>query len=155
MITLRKLIVKITKFGTNPNIDLYNNKETLEILLAEIYVKYLHQAYDSDEKEYDDVPDFDFDEILTNVKSNFPDFGPYSVIIDTNKLMPDVDISHGIGDEAEDLANIIKDLLMVKWRMDNTTEKDALFDFKTSMFFSSGKHSINLLKRLIERDIKW
>ncbi len=155
MNTLRKLIDELTKFGTDPNVDLYNNKETLQILLAEIYVKYLHQAYDPDEKEYDDVPDFDFDEILTNVKSNFPDFGHYSVIIDPNKLIPDVDITHGIGNEAEDLTNIIKDLLMVKWRMDNTTEKDALYDFKTSMLLGAGIKSIGLIKRLLERNIKW
>ena len=72
------------------------------------------------------------------------------MVLDSNKMEPDVEI--GIGDEIDDLIDIIKDLLAVKWRMENTSEKDALWHFELSMRTHSEQHLVDLLKRLKERN---
>jgi len=147
---LRELIDKITEFGINPKVDLIDKIDVLKKLLVEIYSEFLNLEFEFDETDYNEEPDFDYNEIKKNVKSNFPDFDWYSMVLDSNKMEPDVEI--GIGDEIDDLIDIIKDLLAVKWRMENTSEKDALWHFELSMRTHSEQHLVDLLKRLKERN---
>ena len=150
MSKLRELIDKITEFGINPKVDLIDKIDVLKKLLVEIYSEFLNLEFEFDETDYNEEPDFDYNEIKKNVKSNFPDFDWYSMVLDSNKMEPDVEI--GIGDEIDDLIDIIKDLLAVKWRMENTSEKDALWHFELSMRTHSEQHLVDLLKRLKERN---
>ncbi|MGV6831675.1 MAG: DUF5063 domain-containing protein [bacterium] len=106
--------------------------------------------FEFDEKEYYEEPNFDYNEIKENVKSNFPDFGWYSMVLDLNKMEPNVEI--GIGDALDDLTDIIKDLLVVKWKMDNTSEMDALWEFEFSMRTHSEHHLIDLVKFIKEKE---
>jgi len=147
---LRELIDKITEFGINPKVDLIDKIDVLKKLLVGIYSEFLNLEFEFDETDYNEEPDFDYNEIKKNVKSNFPDFDWYSMVLDSNKMEPDVEI--GIGDEIDDLIDIIKDLLAVKWRMENTSEKDALWHFELSMRTHSEQHLVDLLKRLKERN---
>ena len=144
MSELRKLIDKITEFGINPKVDLTDKTDILKKLLVGIYSEYLNVEFEFDET------DFDYNEIKQNVKSNFPDFDWYSMVLDSNKMEPSIEI--GIGDELDDLTDIIKDLLAVKWRMENTSENDALWTFEFSMRTHSEQHLVDLLKRLKERN---
>ena len=148
MSKLRELIDKITEFGINPKVDLIDKIDVLKKLLVGIYSEFLNLEFEFDETDYNEEPDFDYNEIKKNVKSNFPDFDWYSMVL--NKMEPDVEI--GIGDEIDDLIDIIKDLLAVKWRMENTSEKDALWHFELSMRTHSEQHLVDLLKRLKERN---
>ena len=148
MSKLRELIDKITEFGINPKVDLIDKIDVLKKLLVGIYSEFLNLEFEFDETDYNEEPDFDYNEIKKNVKSNFPDFDWYSMVLDSNKMEPDVEI--GIGDEIDDLIDIIKDLLAVKWRMENTSEKDALWHFELSMRTHSEQHLVDLLKRLKE-----
>ncbi|WP_283635792.1 DUF5063 domain-containing protein [Aquaticitalea lipolytica] len=150
MSKLRELIDKITEFGINPKVDLIDKIDVLKKLLVGIYSEFLNLEFEFDETDYNEEPDFDYNEIKKNVKSNFPDFDWYSMVLDSNKMEPDVEI--GIGDEIDDLIDIIKDLLAVKWRMENTSEKDALWHFELSMRTHSEQHLVDLLKRLKERN---
>lgn len=150
MSKLRKLIDEITEFGINPKVELNNKTEVLKKLLVGIYSEYLNLEIEFDETDYEEEPDFNSNEIKENVKSNFPDFDWYSMVLDSNKMEPNIDI--GIGDELDDLAEIIKDLLEVKWRMANTSEKDAIWHFSLLMKIHSEQHLVDLLKRLKERD---
>lgn len=84
-----------------------------------------------DETEYDEEPNFSYNKLEENVKSNFPNFGWYSMVLESDEMEPNVEI--GIGDELDDLPDIIKDLLAVKWRMENTSMKDAIWHFDFSM----------------------
>jgi hypothetical protein len=147
---LRKLIDKITEFGINPKVELTDKTDVLKKLLVEIYSEFLNVEFEFDEKNYKEEPDFDYNTILENVKSNFPDFGWYSTVLDSNKMEPNIEI--GIGDELDDLTDIIKDLLEVKWRMENTSEKDAIWYFELLMRSHSEQHLVDLLKRLKERN---
>ena len=130
--------------------ELTDKADVLKKLLVGIYSEYLKTEFEFDETDYEDEPDFDYKEILENVKTNFPDFGWYSSVLDSNKMEPNVEI--GIGDELDDLTDIIKDLLVVKWKMENTSMDDALWQFQFSMQSHSEQHLVDLLKRLKERN---
>ncbi|CAM1370763.1 DUF5063 domain-containing protein [Tenacibaculum xiamenense] len=150
MSELRKLIDQITEFGINPKVELTEKNDILKKLLIGIYFEFLNVEFEYDEMDYDEKPDFNYNKIKENVKSNFPDFDWYSMVLDSNKMEPNIEI--GIGDELDDLTDIIKDLLEVKWRMENTSEKDAIWHFELLMRTHSEKHFVDLLKRLKERD---
>ena len=150
MSELRKLIDQITEFGINPKVKLNDKSDFLKKLLVGIYFEYLNTEDEFDETDYDNEPNFDDIEIRKNVKSNFPDFGWYSMVLDLNKIEPNVEI--GSGDALDDLTDIIKDLLVVKWKMDNTSEKDALWEFKFSMRTHSEQHLIDLLRFIKEKE---
>ncbi|WP_271766698.1 DUF5063 domain-containing protein [Aquimarina algiphila] len=146
---LRKIIDQITEFGINPKVELTNKTDVLKKLLMRIYLEYLNVEFEFDKANYNEEPDFDYNRIKQNIKSNFPDFGWYSKVIDSNQMEPNVEIV--VGDELDDLTDIIKDLLAVKWRMEHTSENDALWCFKFSMQTHLEQHLVDLLKRLKER----
>ena len=150
MSKLRKLIDEITEFGINPKVELNDKTDYLKKLLVGIYSEFLNVEFEFDEKDYKEEPDFDYKLILENVKSNFPNFGWYSSVLDSNKMEPNIEI--GIGDELDDLSDIIKDLLTVKWKMENTSMEDALWQFRFSMQSHSEQHLVDLLKRIKERN---
>jgi|TARA_B110000908_G_C10067704_1_gene363619 hypothetical protein len=147
---LRKLIDEITEFGINPKVELTDKTDVLKKLLVGIYSEFLNVEFVFDETDYDEEPDFNYNEIKENVKSNFPDFDWYSMVLDLNKMEPNIEI--GIGDALDDLTDIIKDMLVVKWKMDNTSEKDSLWEFEFSMRTHSEQHLIDLLKYLKEKE---
>ncbi|TXE13815.1 DUF5063 domain-containing protein [Seonamhaeicola algicola] len=150
MSNLRELIDKITEFGINPKVELTDKTDVLKKLLVGIYSEYLNVEFELDETDYDDSPEFNYNEIKENVKSNFTDLDWYSTVLDLNKMEPYVEI--GIGDSIDDLSDIIKDLLVVKWKMENTSEMDALWEFNFSMKTHSEQHLIDLLKYLNEKE---
>jgi hypothetical protein len=150
MSSLQKLIDQITLFGLNPNVDQTDKEGVLKKLLVSIYLEFLRLEIEFDATEYDEEPNFNYNEIKENVKSNFPDFGWYSIVLDSNEMEPNVEI--GIGDELDDLTDIIMDLLAVKWQMENTSIRDALWHFDFSMRTHSEQHLVDLLKRLKERN---
>ena len=133
MSKLRKLIDQITEFGINPKVGISDKTDVLKKLLVEIYSEYLNLELEFDNKEYEEEPEFDYAEIRQNVKTNFPEFDWYSMVLDLNEMKPNVEI--GTGDALDDLTDIIKDLLAVKWKMDNTSEMDALWKFDFSKLY--------------------
>ena len=149
MSELRKLIDQITEFGINPKVELTDKIDALKKLLVGIYAEFLDVEFEFDETDYDEEPEFEYNEIKQNVKSNFPDFDWYSMVLDLNKMEPNVEI--GIGDALDDLTDIIKDMLVIKWKMNNTSEMDALWQFEFSMRNHSEQHLIDLLKFIKEK----
>lgn len=150
MSELRKLINQITEFGINPKVELIDKTNVLKKLLVEIYSEFLKVTFEFDETDYEEEPNFDYDKIKENVKSNFPDLDWYSKVLDLNKMEPNVEIR--IGDATDDLTDLIKDLLVVKWKMDNTSEMDALWEFEFSMRTHSEQHLIDLIKFIKESE---
>jgi hypothetical protein len=145
---IRKLIDKITEFGINPKVELNDKTHVLKKLLVEIYSEFLNVESEFDETDYDEEPDFDYKEIREKVESNFPEFGWYGTILDINKIAQESELA--IGDAIDDLTDIIKDLLVVKWRFENTSEIDAIWDFEFSMRTHSEQHLVDLLKYIKE-----
>ena len=146
---LRELIDKITEFGINPKVELTDKTDVLKKLLVEIYSEFLNAESEFDETDYEEEPDFDYKEIREKVKSNFPELGCYGTILDINKIAQESELA--IGDAIDDLSNIIKDLLVVKWRFENTSEIDAIWDFEFSMRTHLEQHLVDLLKYLKEK----
>ncbi|CAM1374676.1 DUF5063 domain-containing protein [Tenacibaculum xiamenense] len=150
MSELRKLIDQITEFGINPKVELTDKINFLKKLLVGVYSEFLDLVFEFDRMDYNEEPNFDYNEIRRNIKSNFPDFDLYSMVLDSNKMEPNIEIV--CGDELDDLTDIVKDLLAVKWRMDNTSKNDALWHFEFLMRTHSEQHLVDLLKRLKERN---
>lgn len=147
---LTKLIEQITAFGVNPRVDHKDKIFVLRKLLVELYLEFIKLELKLFKSEDVEVPEFSINEVYENVKSNFPDFGFYSSILDSNKMYPNVEI--GVGDELDDLTDIIKDLLEVKWLMNNSTEHNAIWNFIFLMKNHSEVHLLNLILRLKVRN---
>lgn len=146
MESVLNIINQITEFGKNPDVDLPNKKAVLKRLLVELYAEFLKNEHEIDETDFDAHPKFDNKKIVKNVKSNFPEFGFYSKVLDSNSLEAEIII----GDEVDDLSDIIIDLLKVQWRVENTSPKDALWHFDLLMRIHSEQHLLDLLTRLKE-----
>lgn len=146
MSELRQIIDEITEFGINPKVELIDKNDVLKKLLIRIYSKFLNVETEFDKTDYAEEPDFDYKKIRKNIESNFPDFGWYGTILDINKIAQESELA--TGDAIDDLSDIIKDLLVVKWRFENTSEIDAIWDFEFSMRTHSEQHLVNLIKYL-------
>lgn len=150
---MSKLLTSIdalTEFGVNPAVKVEDKTEdkyvVLKRLLIDMYSEYLNAEDAYDEKTYDDPPDFDYTEIRTNIVPNFPDIGWYHALINSHNIIPEAELV--TGDAVDDLADIIRDLLKVKWRMEHTSEADAMWHFRCSMKFHTEQHLVDLLKYL-------
>ncbi len=150
---LKDLINKLTEFGINPKVESENKILELKRLLVEIYAHYLNSdSYKikvDDETETDEeieIPNFDYKETRKIVESNFPDLGWYHSLFESHKIFEEADLA--TGDAIDDLTDIIKDLLEIRWRFENTNEKKALWYFELLMRIHSEQHLVDLLKYL-------
>lgn len=149
MRTLLNQIDQLSEFGKNPNVQFENRVLELKKILIHIYSEYLNLRWAFDENEYPEAPDFDYKEIRRNLLGNFPNFGPYHVAYDCHLIEKDADFV--MGDALDDLTDIIKDMLAVKWKYENTSMDDAKSEFDFSMRNHSERHLVNLLKYLKEK----
>lgn len=147
---LVKLIDRLTEFGTNPKIESENKIDELKKLLVEIYSEYLNIESDFDQKNFEDEPEFNFKEIRQNVEMNFPEFGLYHSFFDSHKIIPDGRLV--TGDSINDLSDLIIDMLVVKWRFENTSEDEAIWHFQFIMRIHSEQHIVDLLKYLKDKN---
>lgn len=138
---LQELITSITKWGLR--IEVVENKiDDLKRTLVTLYSYCLDVNYVFDEKEYADCPDFNFEQIRKNIESNFPDFGFYNLVSNLNITYKPENI---VGDAVDDLSDIIKDLLEVKWRVENNSISDGLWFLSFSFENHFEQHLIDLL----------
>ena len=150
MSKLKKLIIQITEFGINDKVKSDNKELEVQKLLVELYSEYLNLNAEFDDGDFKEEPTFDYDSIKKIVETNFPDFGWYYSVWESHKIIPDADLV--TGDAIDDLTDIIKDLLEVKWCFENTTEKNAKWHFCDLMRIHSEQHLVNLLKYLKDKN---
>ncbi|MDT0557229.1 DUF5063 domain-containing protein [Ichthyenterobacterium sp. W332] len=150
MSKLKNLINRITEFGINPNVESENKTDEIQKLLVGIYSEYLNLSAEFDDSDFDEEPNFDYESIKKNVEANFPEFGWYHSVWESHKIISDADLV--TEDSIDDLTDIIKDLLEVKWRFDNTNEKNAKWHFCDLMRIHSEQHLVNFLKYI--KDLK-
>jgi hypothetical protein len=143
------LINRITEFGTNPSVELDDKVSELRKLLVEIYSAYLNLNVEFDENDYDEEPNFEYKNLRKNVTHNFPDFGLYHVTYDSHISNKKADLT--MGDSIDDLTDIIKDLLAVKWQIENTSEMNGIWEFDFSMRTHTERHLVNLLKYIKDK----
>lgn len=141
----------ITEFGTNPSVKSENKTDEIQKLLVGIYNDYLNLKPEFDDTDFAEEPNFDYNAIRKNVEANFPGFGFYGCIMDSTIIVPEKkDI--GTGDAIDDLTDIIKDLLEVKWSFENTSIKNAEWHFYDLMKIHSEQHLVDLIKYI--KDLK-
>ena len=150
MSKLKSLINRITEFGTNPNVESENKTDEIQKLLVGIYSEYLNLNAEFYDCDFDDEPNFDYESIKKNVVANFPEFSWYHSVWECHKIIPNADLV--TGDSIDDLTDIIKDSLEVKWCFENTTEKNAKWHFYDLMRIHSEQHLVGLLKYLKDKN---
>lgn len=133
-------------FGLNDKIQSNNKEFEIQQLLVRLYSEYLNL-----EAEFDGEPSFDYDIIKKNVEANLPDFDWYHSVQESHKILPDTSLVTGDGDAINDLTDMIKDLLEVKWCFENTTQKNAIWVFCNLMQIHSEQHFVDLLKYLKDK----
>jgi len=144
---LIKLIDEVAKYGIQPNLVVNNREVELERNLVKLYSLQLDLPEEFDENVH---PEFErpLSNLRTNIESNFPNFGYYKVILDINNFEDWDDI--GTGDAIDDLHDIIKDLLEVKWRLQNNGDTDGHWYLKFAFGAHIKEHILNILKYMIE-----
>lgn len=140
---LIKIIDEIVQYGLNPKLEVKDKEVDLEKNLIMLYAKFFEIDYDFDEMDYPEFEKAKLPNIIENVKSNFPDFGFYHEVINIHTVNEDAE--NVIGDAIDDLADIIFDLLEVKWRKENNSENDALWFFELIFRSHTQQHIISLL----------
>jgi len=148
-----KLIEKVTEFAINPDVKSENKIKDLKQLLVSIYAKFLTIEKLDDDTNYKESYSLSYGEVKENVLKNFPDHGYYNLVFDSHKIIykeckikPEVDVD--LGDPIDDICDILKDLLEVKWRYENYSKENANWSFMFLMKNHSEEHLVNLLKYL-------
>ncbi|SHF72974.1 hypothetical protein SAMN05444377_11725 [Flavobacterium fontis] len=142
-------IDEIAKYGLQPNLIEVDKEISLAKNLVKIYNLYFNLDYEFDETDYPDFENEKYPNIRQNVESNFKDFGVYKMVLEINDLVND---EIGIGDAVDDLSDIIKDLLEVKWRIENNSINDGLWFFNFIFNAHTEEHIINLLNFIKQRE---
>ena len=150
MSKLKKLIDRIVEFGTNEKLESENKTLEIQRLLVGIYDEYLKVETEFDETDYEEPINLDYDGIRSIVTEHFPEFGWYHSVWECHKINENAELT--TGDSIDDLTDIIKDLIEVQWRFDNTSEKDAIWNFEFSMRTHLEQHLVDLLKYLKEKN---
>ncbi len=144
MTTLIPIINEVVQYGLQPNLIITDKEKQLEQNLIKIYSLYFEIDYTFDENNFSDFDKSQLPNIRQNVESNFKDFGFYNIILDINNL--DILNNTATGDAADDLTDIIIDLLEIKWRITNNSLADGLWYFQLIFQAHTQEHILDLLK---------
>ena len=97
--------------------------ENLDLLANSVYVP----EFKFDETEYPEPPETDYTKLRAIIENKFPQLGLYCTVdsdvsnIESSKILT--------GDAIDDLADIVGDLIDVKWYFENTSKSNALWHF--------------------------
>ncbi len=139
-------IDEIAKYSLKPNIYFENKEKDLEKNLVKFYNFYFEIKFEFDEKDYPDFDETELPNLIENIKSNFRNFGFYKTILDINETNDTSDVA--FGDAIDDLVDISKDLLEIKWRIQNTSLNDGLWFFDFIFKSHTKQHILDLLNYL-------
>lgn len=150
MTELIPTIIEIVKYGLEPNLTTTDKEKELEIDLVKIYSLYFDIEFKFDETNYPDLDKNEYADIRQNVTSNFKDFGFYKTVSDIEVI--DNLNDNTIGDALDDLTDIIRDLLEIKWRIENNSLADGLWFFELTFYSHTQQHILDLLKYMKQRN---
>lgn len=150
MTDLIPTINQIVKYGLEPNLTTTDKEKELEKNLVKIYSLYFDIKFEFDETDYPDLDKTEYTDIRQNVTSNFKDFGFYKTVSD----IEDIDNlnDNTIGDALDDLTDIIRDLLEIKWRIENNSLADGLWFFELTFYSHTQQHILDLLNYMKQRN---
>jgi hypothetical protein len=137
------IIDRIAKYGLNTELDIENKETDLEQNLVELYSYSFKINFKFDESDHPDFDKTQFPDVADNVRKNFPDFGLYHSILNSNEISKDAETA--TGDAVDDLSDIIYDILEIKWRIENNSQADGLWYFELIFNSHTQQHLIDLL----------
>lgn len=143
-------IDEIVKFGLYSKLKDENKNELLEKNLVKIYSLYFEANDKFDEKDYEEFDIKKFPNIRQNIESNFENFGLYKMLLDINDFENKTE--NTLGDAVDDLLDIIKDLLEVKWRIENNSLDDGVWFFKFIFRSHTQQHILDLLNYIKQKE---
>ena len=144
-------INEIVKYGLESNISELEKVQNLEKNLIIFYKLYFEFEDKFDETEYSEFDSSKFLNIEENIKSNFPTIGFYNTFIDLTKV-PTTESNCALGDAFDDLLDIIKDILEIKWRLENNSYDNGIWFFKFIFKKHTKQHILGLLNYLNESE---
>jgi hypothetical protein len=150
MTELIPTINEIVKYGLESNLTTTDKEKELEKNLVKIYSLYFDIEFKFDETDYPDLHKTEYADIRQNVTSNFKDFGFYKAVSDIEDIENLND--NTIGDALDDLTDIIRDLLEIKWRIENNSLADGLWFFELTFYSHTQQHILDLLKYMKQRN---
>lgn len=143
-------INEIIKYGLEPNLATSDQEKVLEKNLVKIYNLYFDIEYKFDETNFPEFNITEYSEIRQNVTSNFKGFSLYKTILDINDI--DNLKENAIGDALDDLTDIIRDLLEIKWRIESNSLADGLWFFELIFYTHTQQHIIDLLNYMKQKN---
>jgi len=87
-------------------------------------------SYRSEEREFPEPPDRNYDQMRRIVSAHFPELGYYNIPSSVTQHIADADLE--VGDAIDDITDIALELYEVLWRFDHTSADDALWYFEFS-----------------------
>ena len=97
-----------------------------------------------DGTEYPDGPDLIYNEIREVVNKKFPNYGYYNIPSKITEEIAEAEII--VGDAIDDISDLYRDLKKIKWKFENTSQMDALWNFQYGYNTHWGWHL---------RDLQW
>jgi len=143
-------INEIVKYGLEPNLTTTDKEKELKKNLVKIYSLYFDIEFKFDETDYPDLDKTEYADIRQNVTSNFKDFGFYKTASDIDDI--DNLNDNTIGDALDDLTDIIRDLLGIKWRIENNSLADGLWYFELTFYSHTQQHILDLLNYMKQKN---
>lgn len=129
---IRKYIREYLELIENDSRSVSDNEERLPMLLDQLAFAQNFVNVEFDEAEYPDPPDFDYQKIRAETCRRFPNYGFYNEPECVSDKICQCEFL--VGDAIDDIADIARDMFLIDWRWDNTSEQDALWNFKNLAF---------------------
>ena len=148
---LSQLIDELDSICRNTPNQPTDNIEKLSAILDALCAKAQTLDFESDNRDFQDPPKQNYEDLRKRAAQAFPSFGLYNCAHDIADKVGDTQIS--IGDALDDLVDIWADLSEVSWRLENTSIEDALFHFQLGYRSHWGRHARDL--QLYIHDVFW
>jgi hypothetical protein len=117
----------------------------LEFLLGQLALGRHDGSFEGDATAYPDPPEQSYKELYAIIGERFPTLGLYNMPGPKNEF----GVSEGgVGDAVDDLTDIVKDLVDVAWRFENTSVADAMWHFAWGYRNHWGEHLRDLQRFL-------
>lgn len=133
--TLITRLNDIVQYGLFPDLNNAEPERHLERALVKLYDLCLNLSNEVVAADYPEVDRSLFPDVRVNVTSNFKKFGYYKTFLHISDVYTFDD--HALGDAIDDVADIIGDLLEVRWRIEHVGLDNGLwflhFTFHTHM----------------------
>lgn len=143
-------IKALCKFGQSIKVECDDPVSEVKKLLIRIYNFYLECSPLFENVDDNFRQEVSYDDIRKITAAIFLDFGWYHTVLNPNELSKEADVA--TGDAIDDLTDIIKDMMEVKWCFENTTEGYAIWKFCFLMKHHSEQHLVDLLKYIKDKD---